>query len=160
MAGKSHIGRELSKIMGYSFVDTDDMIIKKEQREINDIFSACGEEYFRHIEKEVVKEASCYEKTVIATGGGVVLNPLNIENLRKNGVIVNLKITPDVIKKRIEKEKSKRPLIKDLDVLGVLEKLKSREEYYNNCDYSITVLEDKTPEEHARMIIDMIKEVI
>ena len=90
----------------------------------------------------------------------MVLNPQNIDILRKNGVIVNLKITPEVIKKRIENEKAKRPLIKDLDISGVLEKLKSREKYYNNCDYSITVLQDKTPEEHAKMIIEMIKEVI
>ncbi len=160
MAGKSSIGRELSNITGYTFVDTDELIIKREQREINDIFKSFGEEYFRALEKEIIKEAALYKNAIISTGGGVVLDRENIEILRKSGVIVNLKITPDVIKSRIENEKSTRPLIKDSNLSEVLEKLNKREEYYENCDYQITVSDDKTPKEHAKIIMEKIHGVI
>ncbi len=60
---------------------------------INEIFDKCGEEYFRKTECEVIKKAAEMKNVVIATGGGVVLNEQNIENLRKTGVIFNL--SPD-----------------------------------------------------------------
>ena len=157
MAGKTVIGHELSRITGYDFIDTDKMIVNREKRTINDIFEKDGEEYFRDVESEVVIEAASNKNLVISTGGGLVLRKENIDALRKNGVIVNLKITPEVIRNRLNKEKSTRPVIKNLDINGVLEKLKSRERFYAECDYQITVSDEKTPVEFAKEILEVLR---
>ena len=157
MAGKSKIGRTLAQIAGYMFVDTDDLIVQDEKRDINSIFEKDGEEYFRNVESKIIREVSERKGCVVSTGGGAVLKKENIDNLRRNGVVVNLKITPEVIKSRIESERETRPVIKDLDIDGVLKKLESRNPFYENCDYSIIVSDDKTPEEHAQMIMGILK---
>lgn len=157
MAGKSKIGHALAEIVDYAFIDTDELIVKAEKRDINSIFEQDGEEYFRRAESRIIKEISGKENYVISTGGGVVLKKENIENLRKSGVIVNLEITPEIIVGRIENEKASRPLIKDLDVGAVLEKLEKRKPFYKNCDYSITVSDNKTPEEHAKIIMQILR---
>lgn len=157
MAGKTWIGHELAELTGYQFVDTDELIVKHEKRSINDIFSKDGEEYFRDVESKISEMVSEYENSVISTGGGLVLRGKNIDILRKNGVVVNLKITPEVIKSRIENERATRPLIKDLDIDGVLKKLEAREKFYANCDMEIVVSDAKSPREHAEIIIDLLK---
>lgn len=91
--GKTEISKAISEISKYNLVDTDDMIVEQEGITINEIFDKCGEEYFRKTECEVIKKAAEMKNVVIATGGGVVLNEQNIENLRKTGVIFNL--SPD-----------------------------------------------------------------
>lgn len=157
MAGKSVIGKELADITGFEFVDTDDMIIQTEKKQIGDIFSEKGEEYFRNVESRIALEVARKQNAVISTGGGMVLRKQNMEALGKTGVVVNLKITPEVIKKRLDKEKSTRPVIKNSDMNEVLEKLKSRECFYNKCDYSITVSDKKSPRELAEEILEILK---
>lgn len=157
MAGKTQIGKALAGLAGLGFADTDEMVEESEQRTINDIFEKDGEEYFRKAETEAAKRAADFKNTVISTGGGMVLDPKNIEILRRTGVVVNLRITPGVISARIEKEKQSRPLIKNLDCGEVVQKLNGRERFYRNCDFSITVSEEKTPEEHAKEILEILK---
>lgn len=89
-SGKSTIGKELAKVLDKDFVDTDDMIVKTAKADIPEIFSEFGEEYFRTLETIEVKKASLYNNTVIATGGGAVLNGENITALSRNCVIVFL----------------------------------------------------------------------
>ena len=100
--GKTEISKAISEISKYNLVDTDDMIVEQEGITINEIFDKCGEEYFRKTECEVIKKAAEKKNVVIATGGGVVLNEQNIENLRKTGVIFNLSPDFSVIRERIE----------------------------------------------------------
>lgn len=90
-SGKSVIGRKLSTLSGREFIDTDELIEKKTNMKISDIFSTFGEEYFRNIENEVVKEISLKKKLIISTGGGIIKNPTNMDLLRANGVIVFLR---------------------------------------------------------------------
>ncbi len=85
--GKTTIGKELAKVLNKEFVDTDDEIVKKEGITIPEIFSSKGENYFRQTECEVIKEISKRQGLVIATGGGAVLNPLNIDLLKENGTV-------------------------------------------------------------------------
>lgn len=157
MAGKTSVGKELAKILGYDFADTDEMIVKKEGKEISEIFSENGEKYFREIESDIAGVVSVFENTVISTGGGMVLKKENILKLRKNGVIVNLEITDEVIKKRLKKEHENRPLIKDSDFESVLKKFETRKQFYDNCDYKIIISVEKGIKEHAEEIIDLLK---
>lgn len=83
-SGKTTVGRVLSEKLDKTFVDSDDEIIKSENKKIPDIFKEYGEDYFRNVEKNVIKELSMLNSQIISTGGGVVLNHENIENLKGN----------------------------------------------------------------------------
>ena len=86
-SGKSTIGRLLSERLGKNFVDTDELISKKEKREISEIFATDGEKYFREVEKEIIKEIASVKNSVVSTGGGVILNEENVKNLKANGTV-------------------------------------------------------------------------
>lgn len=84
-SGKSTLGKKISEITGKPFVDTDELIVKKSGKTIPEIFSEIGEEGFREIEAEVIKEIGNLGGYVIATGGGAVLREDNVKNLKANG---------------------------------------------------------------------------
>ncbi|MBQ4275996.1 MAG: shikimate dehydrogenase [Lachnospiraceae bacterium] len=94
-SGKSTIGKELSASLKKEFIDTDALIVEREKREISDIFATDGETYFRNVEKEVIKEVSLRKNVIISTGGGCILNPENIKNLKANGRIFFLDRKPE-----------------------------------------------------------------
>ncbi len=85
--GKSTIGKLLAKELSHKFIDTDDEIVKKMGKDIPAIFAEVGESGFRKIESEVIKEVSSVQNSVIATGGGAILNKINVDLLRENGRI-------------------------------------------------------------------------
>ena len=113
-AGKTVVGKELAKIMGFKFVDTDDMIEKEQGIAIKAIFAARGEEYFRSLEKELCKKLALTGNSVISTGGGMLVNPENAEELRKSGKIVFLDASFETICERIGNN-TNRPLFQDID---------------------------------------------
>ena len=86
-SGKTSVGKVLSEKLNKSFVDSDDEIIKTENKSIPEIFKDSGEAYFRNAEKNVIKEISMLNAQVISTGGGAILNSENIENLKANSRI-------------------------------------------------------------------------
>jgi len=83
-SGKSTIANELSKITGLKAIDTDELIVNK-YGDISDIFSKYGEEHFRNIETEIIKEVSKLGGVIISTGGGAVLRKENVNALKQNG---------------------------------------------------------------------------
>lgn len=87
-AGKTTIGKQLEKLLNKQYIDMDDEIIKKTSMSIPEIFQRYGEDEFRRIESEVAASLSKTTNKIIATGGGVIKNPLNIKNLKENGVII------------------------------------------------------------------------
>jgi len=158
-SGKSETSRELAKISSFRLVDTDELIVEREKRSVNDIFAQDGEEYFRKVEKEVIKEVSGMKNTIISTGGGVVLFAENIDNLRKSSIIFNLAPSFDVIAARIETSAQSRPLMKDKNIDEIRERFIQREPYYNNCDHKIEINETHTPLMIARRIWEIYKGV-
>ena len=86
-SGKTTVGKALAKSLGRSFFDSDEEIVKREGTAVSEIFAVKGEEYFRKCESEVIKELSALQSSVIATGGGAVLNPRNTDLLKENGKI-------------------------------------------------------------------------
>lgn len=157
MAGKTSIATELSKITGRKLFDSDQVIVDEAGMSINRIFEKFGEGYFRDLEAEVIKKLSELEDAIISTGGGVVLREENISELRKNGVIVNINITPEVIKSRLMSSKGSRPLIKDSGFDDVLARLDARREFYKNCDFMVDARNDSTPKEQAELILNILK---
>ncbi|MBE6801134.1 MAG: shikimate kinase, partial [Ruminococcaceae bacterium] len=86
-SGKTSVGKLLSERLSKSFIDSDEEIVKTENKIITDIFSEFGESYFRNVEKNVIRNISMLNSQIISTGGGAVLNPENIENLKGNSRI-------------------------------------------------------------------------
>lgn len=157
--GKTTIGKIISEKLDVEFIDTDSEIIKEFKLPIEKIFELYGEQKFREIEAEVIKRVSEVEDVVISTGGGVVLNPVNIENLKKNGVIYFIYASPEKILKRLENDNS-RPLLKDVDKLStIIRLLNLRMPFYKNCDFEINS-DIMSPELIAEKIISihMLKE--
>lgn len=155
-SGKSTIGRCIAKKMNMQFIDTDEYIEAQEKMTINDIFSLKGEEYFRELEGKCAAELSKIQDTVIATGGGFVLNGNNIELLRKNGIIVNLKTNPKVIKQRLDGARGTRPLLQNSELEEILTRFEKRKPYYDNCDIQIELNCKSLPEDYTEQIISKI----
>ena len=100
-SGKTVVGTELAKITGRKFVDTDEMVEKKQGVAIKAIFATRGEEYFRDLEWEVCKEVAQMKDAVISTGGGAMTFQRNVDAVKNSGKIVFLDADFDVICKRI-----------------------------------------------------------
>ena len=135
--GKTIVGKQIAHDLGMQFVSTDELIEKKANMPINDIFSKKGESYFRQLERETMMEISANDFSVIDTGGGAVINELNVKDLKMQGVLFCLNATAEEILKRIGDQKH-RPLLNVNDPLGEINYLlKKREPYYKRADYQI-----------------------
>ena len=135
--GKSRVGHMVARRLGLRFVDTDDLIAQRMQMSISDIFERLGEPKFRDIERQVVAEVTAKEDQVIATGGGVPLLEENVSNLKKNGILVCLSASPDVVYRRTLRNDT-RPLIRTRDKLEQIRKLlESRQLYYTVADHQV-----------------------
>jgi len=155
--GKTTVARILAKKMKADFVDIDDLIETREGTVIVEIFKTKREDYFRKIEKNIVKDVSSQMNKVIACGGGVVLDKENIFNLKTNGLIVCLEARPGIILKRTQGYPY-RPLLNVADPKTRIEELlKKRRRYYARADYTIDT-SDLSKEEVADRILQWVKE--
>ena len=121
--GKSTLGRLLAQKIGYDFVDTDIQIEKQTGQSITTLFQTQGEATFRQLESELVEELAQQEGLVIATGGGLVLNPKNVAALCQTGRIICLTASPEEILTRISKQPETRPLLLEKDPLAKINEL-------------------------------------
>ena len=87
-SGKTTLGKVVADFTGKTFIDTDAKIVEKIKMSIRDYFAIYGEQKFREVEYNVVEEVSRMENCLISTGGGVILNPKNMENLSSNGCVI------------------------------------------------------------------------
>jgi shikimate kinase len=135
--GKTAVGKELAKKKKWRFLDLDELIELREKRTIADIFAKEGEPYFRHAEKQVLKEVAKEKKFVVACGGGVVINPDNIRTMKETGIIICLSASPQVILARTSTYR-RRPLLNVADPKKQIELLlKIRAPYYAKADKTI-----------------------
>mgnify|MGYP002532594488 FL=1 len=96
-SGKTTIGLQLSEKLGRELIDTDSIIVERVGMPISDIFAEYGEQEFRRLETEAIKEASDKSGVIIATGGGAVLNPLNTRALKRNSTVIFLDRPPECL---------------------------------------------------------------
>ena len=111
-SGKTVVGRELAKIMGAKFVDTDELIEKEQGVAIKAIFAAHGEDYFRDLEYEMCKKVAQMKGAVVSTGGGAMTFDRNVEAIKQGSKVVFLDASFDVICDRIGNSTT-RPLFQD-----------------------------------------------
>ncbi len=121
--GKTAVGKVLAQKLRKEFVELDAVIEKKAGKTIPAIFRQDGEIRFRELEIEAVREIATKNNVVIACGGGIVLNTINIDRLKKESVIIYLTASPSVILKRTSIDKSARPLLDVADRVQEIKKL-------------------------------------
>jgi len=132
--GKTAVGKALARRLDKRFVELDSLIEQKVGKSIPDIFQQDGEVAFRELEIEVTKEVSREKNLVIACGGGIVLNKINIDRLRKESMIVYLTASPRAILKRTLSEGETRPLLNVQDKISqIRELLAFRKPFYERA---------------------------
>lgn len=135
--GKSTVGQALASVLGWQFIDLDNLIELRQKRTISDIFAKDGEAYFRSLETRVLKEVAQEKKFVVGCGGGIVLKPENFVIMKRTGHIVCLQATADIIIKRTEGT-THRPLLNAADPHQRVEFLmKMRAPYYAKADMAV-----------------------
>jgi shikimate kinase len=113
-SGKSSVGREIARRWGFRFLDTDTIIRQKHGKSISDIFATLGEEVFRDEENKALQDLENSDRAVIATGGGIILQPRNYPLLRSLGFVVWLQASEEVIWERVSRNQH-RPLLRTKD---------------------------------------------
>lgn len=146
-SGKSILAKEFSNKFGFRCIDIDELIEQSESLKIADIFTQYGEEYFRNLEKKMIKENAFATKSIISLGGGAVLDEENLNCLKSNCLIIYIKRNiNDVVLS------NDRPLVKSKEDLCKLEKIRAPL-YEKYCDVIIEN-NDKIDE-----VVNKIKEV-
>ena len=157
--GKTTVGQVLAKELGYRFFDTDVLIERVAQKRINELFAEEGEAFFRDLESRVLGEVSACTRSVMATGGGVVLRPLNWSYLR-HGLIIWLNVPICLLVERLAEDDA-RPLLKTDELPLKLETLLvERKSLYQEADLHIAITKDENPEQIVAKILAKIPNVL
>ena len=120
--GKSAVGKLLAERLASRFVDMDELIETRAGKPISSIFAEDGEPRFRAMEREQARELAQQSNLVVATGGGVVLNPDNIRDFSRSGLVVCLSAAPEEILRRVGNS-SHRPLLNQPDPAAAIRDL-------------------------------------
>jgi len=135
--GKTTIGRKLAVRLGYKFIDIDYQIEREQQCKITEIFAQHGEAHFRKLETCALERLIKVKNTIIATGGGILTTPGNMNIVRKIGKSVYLEASIDDIFERVSRNK-KRPLLQTENPLKTITELyEKRKELYSQADINI-----------------------
>lgn len=140
--GKTTIGKELSKKLDFEFIDTDIEIEKNEKMKISDMFEKKGEDYFRDLETNILKNTINKKNIILSTGGGIIVRKENIPILKKIGTIIWLNGDKNTIIKHIKSSNIDRPLLRDYNNLEtkIDEILSKRYDVYKQiCDIEINI---------------------
>lgn len=158
-AGKTTIGRLLAKQLNYRFFDTDAIVEQTTEKPVSALFAELGEDSFRQIETQVLGELSAYTKLVIATGGGIVLQPSNWSYLH-HGLVVWLDVPLDELYTRIQGN-TNRPLLQTPDPQRTLQQiLEQRSPLYAQADVRVAVSAGEPPRRVAQRVLDEIRTAI
>jgi shikimate kinase len=132
--GKSCVGQMAAEILRFTFLDTDHLIEERVGTSIQEIFTHHGEPVFREWERRIVQELTQRDQTVIATGGGLPVNPENLASLKTHALVVCLWASPETIWERV-REHTHRPLLKEAEPQAKIRQLLAvREPYYRQAD--------------------------
>lgn len=133
--GKTAVGKRLATLLDKEFYDSDQEVEDVTGMSVTQLFDRYGEIRFRSEENLAIQRLAQHDNCVIATGGGVILNPDNMRLLSDKGIVICLSATPEIIYQRV-KRRNNRPLLKKGDMLQtILELMKEREELYKSADF-------------------------
>ena len=142
-AGKTTVGKALSKELGIIFYDLDWYIESRMRKSVSQILAERGEEGFRKIEYNMLHEVAEFENVIISCGGGTPCFFDNMDYLNQQGQVVYLKADPEVLYKHLLMAKVERPLLKNKTpeelITFIREQLEKREPFYSKARYTLDV---------------------
>ena len=156
--GKTTIGREAARILGWRFVDLDERIEADAGTTIDAIFSERGEAHFRDLETETLLSACESERQVVSTGGGIAESAENRAAMMRNGAIVCLEALPETIYERVLAQSVGddaivRPMLAAEDPLERIRSLKSLRQLNYTLAHWTVHTDIVTPEQAAREVV-------
>ncbi|MGD2168901.1 MAG: shikimate kinase [Chlamydiota bacterium] len=155
-SGKSTLGPSLAQMMKYQFIDIDRLIERTFDPELTlsyfEIYEKYGEEFFRKIERKVIHSIEGISNTVIATGGGSVLDQKNLRVLKRLGKMIYLYLPEELLKKRIETGRIPPFLLSDFEST-----FRARNSIYRSvADFTID-LKENTQERAKEQVMQFFK---
>ena len=162
-AGKTTVGKALSKALGIPFYDLDWYIESRRRKTVAQLFAELGEDGFRKIEYNMLHEVAEFEDVIISCGGGTPCFFDNMDYLNQQGQVVWLKATPEVLYKHLLMGKGDRPLLRGKSpeelIAYITEHLREREPFYAKAHYTIDVslMDDY---EKINLTVDRLKEML
>ena len=140
--GKTQVGREVARLLGWEFLDTDAQIEERAGKPIHQIFEGDGESAFRLLEKQAIQDACSGQGRVISTGGGVVVDPENRDLMLRRGLVICLEALPETIYRRLmdndENPVAVRPLLSGHEPLERIRTLKDhRQSFYSEAHVEV-----------------------
>lgn len=152
--GKSTIGRLCARRLDLEYLDSDLLIEQRSGLTIPQIFAEKGEAWFRQLERIVIADLAAKHGLVIATGGGVVLDPDNVKRLRSSGLVVLLTAKPETILQRVG-QAHRRPLLAQSDdpLERIQALLSQRQEAYRTAAHCHVDTSDISVEEAAEKVV-------
>ena len=143
-SGKTTIGERLAQELGYNFIDLDGYIEQKEGKTIKELFEIRGEEHFRSIESEALRDVSKLDDNhVIASGGGTSCFYNSVDFMNKVGITIYLKAEIPELLARLIKAKNNRPLLwgKNEEELNryIARVLNERKKYYEKARITVSI---------------------
>lgn len=149
--GKTSVARLVAEQLHFNYLDTDELIQTHTGRSIAEIFKTDGEPAFRELERKLVQDLVGLTKTVIATGGGLPMNPQNLADLKTHSLVICLWASPERIWERV-KNQTHRPLLEEADPQKKIRELLSvREPFYKQADVLMNT-EIRTVREMAQQV--------
>ena len=148
-AGKTTVGKVLSRQLGLSFIDLDHYIEGRYHKTVGQLFAEKGEDAFRDIERRMLREVAAFEDVLVSTGGGAPCFFDNMEFMNRTGKTVFLNVHPDVLFRRLRIAKQQRPILqgKEDDELMdfIIQALEKRAPFYTQAQYIFNAdeLEDR-----------------
>jgi shikimate kinase len=154
-SGKTTLGNQIARKLNCKFIDQDEYIEEKTGLSIAEYFAKFGEDSFRNIENEVLKQLITLDNVVVSTGGGTPCFYDNMEIMNNEGIAIYLKHKPETLFSRLKHAQSERPLIKGKSATELLDfiriKLKEREPFYLKAKYVIEAM-DLKPDDLVQLI--------
>lgn len=157
-AGKSSVGRLLAERLGWDLISTDAEIVRKAGLPVPDIVQRFGWDHFRNLESAVCQELADKDHLIIDTGGGAILRPQNVENLKATGSLVWLTVEVRTIIERIGGD-TQRPSLTGAKSFTdeVEEVLRERQPKYQAAADHIVATDEKSLAEVADMIMALLQ---
>lgn len=153
-SGKTTIGVEVAAAGGLDFVDTDLLVASLTDKSIAELWETEGESAFRRLESRMIASAAAGDPVVVATGGGAVLDGDNIAAMRRSGLVVWLRASPETLFARIGQDGG-RPLVANtaapIEALGDL--LAEREGRYDEAAHARVDTDGRTIESIVAEVI-------
>ena len=160
---EDHRRKALSKELGLFFYDLDWYIETRMHKKVKEIFDERGEEGFRKIEYNMLHEVAEFENVVISCGGGTPCFYDNMEYMNRQGTVVYLKCSPEVLFRHLKMGKGVRPLLlgkNDEELMTFIrEQLEKREKYYLQANNIVDVTLMESPDKIA-ITVEKVKELV